>query len=135
MHDGIDLVYNENDGILQVVLRCRKLVVTSELLPLLKSVGVGLQVTTSGEEEEHSSTSRNMHALTTAAITPGTEFMDDGYVMLLTSVTNTSVQAQRTYRILDNNRTTRAIDCHVITYTDIADVKCRIQEMLEKSQL
>jgi hypothetical protein len=130
MHDGLDLVYNENDGILQVVLRHRKLVVTSELLPFLKSVGVGLQVTTSGEGE-HSSTSRNVHALTTAAISPGMEFMDDGYVMRITSVTDTSVRAQRTYRILDNNRTTRAIDCHFITYTDIADVKCRIQEMLE----
>ncbi|KAI2489041.1 hypothetical protein MHU86_25564 [Fragilaria crotonensis] len=128
MHDGIDLVYNENDGVLQVVLRYRKLV-TNELLPFLKSVGVGLQVATSGEER--SGTSRNMHALTTAAITPGMEFMDDGYVMRITSVTDTAVQAQRTYRILDNNTTTRAIDCHFITYTDIADVKCRIQEMLE----
>lgn len=54
----------------QVVLRYRKLVVTNESIPFLRSVGVCLHAPDEG---------MSMHAaVTTASIVPGMEFMDDG---------------------------------------------------------
>ena len=42
MEDGIDLLYDENDGLLQLVVHYRKLVVTNESIPFLVDVGVGM---------------------------------------------------------------------------------------------
>ena len=126
MNDGIDLLYSENDGILQVVLRYRKLVVTNQSLPFLRNVGVvGLVHHVLGEND-------TVHAMTTAAIIPGMEFMDDGYVMRITSVTGTAIRARKTYKVVDSRTTIlRAVDCNEITYSNVTDVKNRIREMLE----
>ena len=124
-------------GQLQIVLRYSKLVVTNESLPFIRTVGVHLRATrtTIPAAENNSSTNTaagTTHAFTSvASITPGMEFTDGQYLMRVTLVTDIGVQAKRTYQVHDNNRTTRVIDCdHVITYTDIADIKSRIQEML-----
>ena len=124
MNDGVDLLYDGNDGILQVVLRYRKLVVTNQSLPFLRNVGVvGLHAI--GENRVHAS-------MTTATIIPGMEFMDNGYVMRITSVTGTTIRARKTYKVVDNRTTVlQAVDCNENTYTDVTDIKNRIREMLE----
>jgi hypothetical protein len=77
MEDGIDLTYDVKDGVLKVVVRCRKLVVTKESIPFLRGVDfAAVIIYMSG---------------TYFKISPGMEFMDSAYLMRITSVTDNDV--------------------------------------------
>ena len=128
IEDGIDLAYDMNDGVLQVVVRYRKLVVTKESIPFLKGVGVTFRGNDSDVYE-----SDNENAAVTGANTEiysGMEFMDSGYLMRITSVTENVVHARRTYKLL-GDRSVSVYGCdNDVAYTDIEDINNRIQEML-----
>lgn len=128
MEDGIDLVYDVNDGVLQVVVRYRKLVVTKESVPLLRSVGVIFR----GDDNKYLQGNNVRAAVTdTPEISSGMEFMDRGYLMRITSVADNVVYARRTYKLL-GNRSVRVHGCdNEIAFTNIVDINNRIQEMLD----
>lgn len=71
--------------------------------------------------------------MTTATIISGMEFMDDGYVMRITSVPGTTIRARKTYKVVENRTMVlqQAVDCNENTYTDVTDITKRIREMLE----
>jgi hypothetical protein len=112
MDDGIDLAYDSSEGMLQIVLRYHKLVVTSESIQCLHSVGVALPVSTIVPRTESIVTT----------IIPGMEFMDGLYVMRIISVTDTEIHARQTYKVVHDRRTIRVTDPDVVVYTDVANV-------------
>jgi hypothetical protein len=132
MEDGIDLGYSKLDGILQITLRYRKLVVTNEMVPYLASVGVGLREASAGNDNGITTSTSNMvNPTTTAMIFPEMEFVDDGYLMQVTSVGPNSIRARRTYKLLAGNRSMGVCGFHNdVEYTDLADIWNRIQERL-----
>jgi hypothetical protein len=81
INDGINLAYNSSEGILQIVLQYHKLVVTSEAIQCLHTVGVALPVATIVPHTES----------IVMTIIPGLEFMDGPYVMHNISVTGTEI--------------------------------------------
>ena len=131
MEDGIDLVFDANDGVLQVVVRYQKMVVTKESMPFLTAVGVLFR----GDDYEfHPGNNINSAATpdTSTCISTGMEFMDRGYLMRVKAGANDVVYARRTYKLV-GHRSVRVYGCdndHIVTYTDIADINNRIQEML-----
>jgi hypothetical protein len=118
--DGIDLSYDASDGVLQIVVRYRKVVVTNEWLKDLKDVGVSIP-----------SPAAQMNPLLQADdIVPGMEFLYNMYVMRIVSFDGISIRAKRAYRV-GSSTTARATSDEIIVYTDIEDVHRRVQEMLE----
>jgi hypothetical protein len=118
--DGIDLSYDASDGILQIVVRYRKVVVTDEWLRDLKNVGVSIP--------NHAT--RTNPLLRADEIVPGMEFLYNMHVMRIVSFDGISIRAKKAYRV-GSSTTTRATSDEVIVYTDIEDVQRRVQEMLE----
>lgn len=120
--DGIDLAYDSLEGTLQIVVHYRKLIVTNESLQCL--VGVGVTGPTSAAAPAKS--------IEMSDIVPGMEFMDSTYVMRIEEVLSTEIRARKVYKIHETTRTTTKVNAtEVITYTNIADVYERIQQMLE----
>ena len=122
--DGIDLAYDSSEGLLQIVLRYRKVVVTNESLQTLVGVSVSKPESTSLRNQEEPQTAVNILA--------GMEFIDGMHVMQVQKVDSSEIRAKKLYRI-DGGTTTKATASEVITYNNIADVYRRIQQMLEKS--
>lgn len=127
MEDGIDLLYNEHEGILQLVVRYCRVVVTNDSIQSLASIGVGTCTSMVYGSDITTSTT------TTGAITPGMDFMDGDYLMRVTSVRANVVNAQRKYKVVGNRSIAiDSCDCdNNIEYTDVFDVRNRIQAMLE----
>jgi hypothetical protein len=132
VEDGIDLVFDANDGVLQVVVRYQKMVVTKESMPFLSAVGVLFR----GGDDYEFRRDNNINSAatpdTSTCISTGMEFMDRGYLMRVTAVANDIVYARGTYKLV-GHRSARVYGCdndHIVTYTDITDINNRIQEML-----
>jgi hypothetical protein len=124
--DGIDLAYDAAEGVLQVSLRYRKMVVTNASLPSLASVGVVAA----------DSPSRSLLADDARFdIIPGMEFMDDVYIMQVQAAFGDEVHAKRAYKIVyhqsGQSRTIRLDSSETVIYTDKEYVYRQIQEMLE----
>jgi hypothetical protein len=119
--DGIDLSYDASDGVLQIVVRYRKIIVTNEWLKGLEDVGVSIP----------SPATQGMNAvLRTNDIVPGMEFLYNMHVMRIVSFDGISIRAKKAYKV-GNFTTARATSDEVIVYTDIEDVHRRVQQMLE----
>lgn len=125
--DGIDLAYDSSDGLLQIVLRYRKVVVTEESLPSLVGVGVlrpeeslllGAQ---QGEPQPPMAFN----------IVAGMEFIDDSHVMRVQEVCSSEIRAKTIYKIHDATKTSKVANSEIIIYNDIAYVSQKIQQMLE----
>ena len=123
--DGIDFAYDSTEGMLQISLRYRKVIVTNESLHLLADVGVcdagALRVASSNER-------------ISSEIVPGMEFIDNAYVMRIQEVRRTSgeIHATKVYKILDAAGTTTKVNAlEVVVYRDVETVYRKIQEMLE----
>jgi hypothetical protein len=120
--DGIDLAYDSLEGTLQIVVRYSKLIVTNESLQCLSGVGVTGPTSAPAPAE----------TIEMNDIVPGMEFMDSTYVMQIEEVLSTEIRARKVYKIHETTRTTTKVNAtEVITYTNIADVYERIQQMLE----
>jgi hypothetical protein len=132
MQDGIDLAYDVDDGVLQVVIRYHKVVVTMDegTVTCLKRVGVGFAFL----DERDTATllgNRTTAGLKVSNILPGMEFLDHSFVMRVVSVAVSEVRARKVYKVLRDLTTVRAIDTGVVIYTDMEYVLNQIQEMLE----
>jgi hypothetical protein len=132
MQDGIDLAYDGEDGILQVVIRYHKVVVTADegTLKRLKHVGVGFAFLDEGRQHTRTVTLPLAAPLNHVSILPGMEFLDHSYVMSVVSVTLSEIRARKLYKVLHDLTTVQAIDTGVVIYTDTAYVLNQIQEML-----
>ena len=96
--DGIDLAYDSSQGLLQIVLRYRKMVVTNSSIHALSSLGVVLpNYSTSANHgtvtslDENSSTEDDEET----EIVPGMEFVDGMYVMQVWQVYPHEVHAKQ----------------------------------------
>lgn len=127
MQDGIDLAYDVEDGVLQVVVRYHKVVVNLDqgTLACLKSVGIGLTLGGSGD------TLPSCTVASTASILPGMEFLDKSFVMRVVSVTASEIRARKVYKVLLDLTTMQSTDTSIVIYTDVSYVLHQIQEMLE----
>jgi hypothetical protein len=123
MEEGIDLLYNANDGILHVVVRYRKVVVTNESIPYLSDVGVTLHESRWDQDGNG--------VITTADILTGMDFMDGEYLMRVISVGANVIHARQMYRRVGNRSVSVNGNHEVVEYLNIADIHQRIQEMLE----
>ena len=128
MEDGIDLVYDVNDCVLQVVVRYRKVIVTKESIPFLRAAGVIFRG--GGRDDNERSQGKNVNAVATE-ISSGMEFIDSGYLMRVTSVTGNVVYARKTYRLVGDRSVRVYGSDNDIAYTNIVDINNRIQEMLD----
>jgi hypothetical protein len=64
-------------------------------------------------------------------ISSGMEFMDSGYFMRITSVTDNVIYARRMYKLL-GNRSVQAYGCDSdVAYANMTDIINQIQEVLE----
>ena len=64
-------------------------------------------------------------------LSSGMEFMDSGYFMRITSVTDNVIYARRTYKLL-GNRSVQAYGCDSdVAYANMTDIINQIQEVLE----
>lgn len=125
--DGIDLAYDSSEGVLQIVLRYRKLIVTNTSLSSLVSVGVA-------KREEAAACSDSTQVVDMNEITPGMEFIDNEYIMQIQKVFTNELHAKRVYKIVDNDTTTTTMKVYsseIVIYTDVTDVHQKIQQMLE----
>jgi hypothetical protein len=128
MRDGIDLAYDADDGVLQVVIRYRKMVVVRDesTFDSLKHIGVA-----SPETGLHIGTTTTTIPDLLSEIIPGMEFLDQSFVMRVISVTDREIHARKAYKVLCDLTTVRAMDSTIAIYTDIlAYVKDQIAEML-----
>ena len=129
--DGIDLAYDAADGVLQITLRYRKMVVTNSSLALLSSVGVA------AENPPDDGSSSDSSVLAHDDISPGMEFVDHMYIMQVQESFANKVCAKRVYKIVRNesgrSRTLKlqSSEQTVIYYTDIAYVLRQLQKMIE----
>jgi hypothetical protein len=125
MRDGIDLAYDADEGVLQVVLRYHKMVVIRDesTFTSLKCIGVASPETLGAV--------RSTSPDSTCTIIPGMEFMDKTFVMRIVSVTDQEIHARKVYQVLRDLTTARAIDSRIVIYTDIANVNDQSQEMLK----
>lgn len=127
--DGIDLAYDSAEGILQIILRYRKMVVTNASLDSLATVGVVAQQS-SDSSRSSSATIEEM-----SDITPGMEFMDDMYIMQIQQLFSNKIHAKRVYKIVDHgSETSKTVKIHssdTVIYTDVVYVYEQIQKMLE----
>ena len=127
--DGIDLAYDSSDGLLQIVLRYRKIVVTDESLPSL--------VGAAGVLKPKQSTSLRAQPprcqVASTNIVAGMEFIDGLRVMRVQEVCSSEIRAKIVYRIDDGTaRTTKVTTSEIIIYNNIAHVVDRqIQQLLE----
>jgi hypothetical protein len=129
--DGIDLAYDAADGVLQITLRYRKMVVTNSSLALLSSVGVA------AENPPDDGSSSDSSVFAHDDISPGMEFVDHTYIMQVQESFANKVCAKRVYKIVRNesgrSRTLKlqSSEQTVIYYTDIAYVLRQLQKMIE----
>jgi hypothetical protein len=123
--DGIDLLYDLSQGMLQIVLRYRKVVVTHESLQSLVGVGVGVGV---GVSRPEAASFHSTHPGTGINIVAGMQFMDGEHVMQVQEVHGSEIRAKRMYRI-DGARQVTATD--VVIYSVKRNVYRKIQQMLE----
>lgn len=130
MQDGIDLAYDVEDGVLQVVVRYHKVVVNLDqqggTLACLKSIGVALTLGGGGDTLPCTTV-----ASTASILPPGMEFLDKSFVMRVVSVTASDIRARKVYKVLLDLTTVRSTDTNVVIYTDVSYVLHQIQEMLE----
>ena len=116
--DGIDLAYDASDGVLQITLRYRKMVVTNSSLASLESVGVA--------NNENLSGGSNSSIL--GDIAPGMQFMDDMY---------NEVHAKQVYKVVhahgsERSRTIKLqSSAQTVIYTDSDYVAQQILKMIE----
>ena len=125
--DGIDLEYDSLLGVLQIVLRYRKMIVTNSSLHNLSSVGVS---------DHRTNTSATDNELTEEdfEIAPGMEFVDGTHVMQVRRVYANEIHAQRAYKIIVDatKRTLRSLQStEIVIYTDVAHVQRQIEKMLD----
>ena len=125
--DGIDLAYHASDGVLQITLRYRKMVVTNSSLASLESVGVA--------NNENLSGGSNSSILGDIAL--GIQFMDDMYVMEVSNVLRNEVHAKQVYKVvhahgLERSRTIKLqSSAQTVIYTDSNYVAQQILKMIE----
>ena len=126
--DGIDLAYDSSEGVLQIVLRYRKMVVTDTSINTLGSVGVAARSANEAATLDSASVDDEID------IAPGMEFVDSMYVMQIQQVFTNEIHAKRAYRIVDHatKRTLKAVhSSEIVIYTDVVNVHQQIQKMLE----
>jgi hypothetical protein len=124
--DGIDLLYNVSEATLQISVRYRKQVVTSELLGSLVTVGVcdpaAMQSACQNDNENDA----------IAFLSEGMEFIEGMYVMRVTEVRDSVVYARKMYKLDSNGRTSKVNALEVLVYRDVHAVHQKIQQrMLE----
>ena len=94
VQDGIDLVYDVEVGILQVVVWYRKVIVSNSaddsILACMKGVGVG--VVAEEDAGDHALLLRSDDLVEN--ILPGMDFLDHSYVMRVVSVTASEIRAK-----------------------------------------
>jgi hypothetical protein len=117
--DGIDLLYDLSQGMLQIVLRYRKVVVTHESLQSLVGVGVS--------RPEAASFHITLPG-TGINIVAGMQFIDGEHVMQVQEVHGSEIRTKRMYWI-DGARQVTATE--VVIYSDFANVYRKIQQMLQ----
>ena len=125
--DGIDHEYDSLLGVLQIVLRYRKMVVTHSSLNNLSSVGVIAH-------QARRTARDNALADQDFEIAPGMEFVDGIYVMQVRRVYANEIHAQRAYKIIVDatKRTMRSLQStEIVVYTDVAHVQRQIEKMLD----
>ena len=126
--DGIDLAYDSSEGVLQIVLRYRKMVVTNTSMNSLSSLGV--LATTANNEAASLDSSSDAEI----EIVPGMEFVDSMYVMRIHQVFANEIHAKQAYKINDHaaKRTMKAVhSSEIVIYTDVVNVHRQIKKMLE----
>lgn len=125
--DGIDLAYDSAEGVLQIILRYRKMVVTNASLTSLATVGVVAQ------QSFDCSSSATIAEMSDLA--PGMEFMDNVYIMQIQQIFSNKIHAKRVYKIVDHgSETSKTVKVHssdTVIYTDVVYVYEQIQKMLE----
>ena len=135
--DGIDLAYDASEGVLQIVLRYRKLVVTNMSIGALASVGVATCADGRGRSSSLQNPSSDCSTSSTfdcmIDIAPGMEFVDDMYVMRVQKVFSNEIHAKRVHKIVDQatKRTMSVHSSEIVIYTDAEDVHLQIQKMLQ----
>ncbi|KAI2500990.1 hypothetical protein MHU86_13464 [Fragilaria crotonensis] len=133
--DGIDLAYDASEGTLQIVLRYRKVVVTSESIQSLADVGVAAVVGVNKPKMGCALINMSAQSLEMlSCVAPGMEFIDNLYVMRVQDVFKSTgeIRAKKVYKIHETTRrTTNVNTMELVTYTDVAFVYQQIQEMLE----
>lgn len=119
--DGIDLAYDVSEGMLQIVIRYRKMIITSESLECIDDIGITLQ----------GSQTTPVEPSILLRISPGMEFVDSSYVMRVSEVSSLYIRAVKMYKV-DGGSAPRRVDGlpEVVTYADIGNVYSRIQQML-----
>ena len=129
MRDGIDLAYDADDGVLQVVIRYHKMVVVRDetTFDSLKHIGVASPETLLRAGETDTTV---LPDLSLSEIIPGMEFLDESFVMTVISVTEREIHARKAYKVLRDLTTVPAMDSTVVIYTDVEYVKDQIAEML-----
>ena len=114
-------------GVLQIVLRYRKMIVTNSSLHNLSSVGVS-------DHRTNTRATDNELAEEDFEIAPGMEFVDGTHVMQVRRVYANEIHAQRAYKIIVNptKRTLRSLQStEIVIYTDVAHVQRQIEKMLD----
>ena len=132
MRDGIDLVYDADDGVLQVVIRYRKMVVVRDetTFDSIKHVGVASPEILLRRGNGTNTTVPLHDSSPLSEIIPGMEFMDESFVMTVIDVREREIHARKVYKVCCDSTTVPATDSRVVIYTDIAYVKDLIAEML-----
>jgi hypothetical protein len=117
--DGIDLSYDFSEGILQIAIRYRKMVITCESLDLFGGVGVSLPVAVTAAPT----------VVGGLRIVPGMEFIDGEYVMQVHQVCNGGILVRKAYKV--DGGSIHGGGSELVFYRDVANVHSRIQEMLD----
>jgi hypothetical protein len=123
--DGIDLLYNMSEASLQISLRYRKQVVTSEALASLADVGVCNPAIMQSASQSNSDNNAVTH------VSKDMEFIEGMYVMRVDEVRDSVVYARKVYKLDSNGRTAKVNALEVLAYRDVQAVHQKIQQMLE----
>jgi hypothetical protein len=118
--DGIDLSYDFSEGILQIAICYRKMVITCESLDLFGGVGISLPVAVTAAPT----------VVGGLRIAPGMEFIDGEYVMRVHQVCNGGILVRKAYKV-DGGSIHGGGSSELVFYRDVANVHSRIQEMLD----
>jgi hypothetical protein len=124
MEDGIDLIYGLTEGILQITLRYRKVIVSNETVPILACVGVR------GSEVSHEQSAVNNRI---ADIVPGMEFIDDRHVMRVHEVHRSGqIHAIKAFKLLATGAAIKVLHpSEIVVYSNVDNVYNKILAMLE----
>jgi hypothetical protein len=131
VEDGIDLAYDVDVGILQVVVRYRKVIVSNSaddgMLACLQGVGVCF-----GSDDNNAVWSHRSSDELLESILPGAEFVDHSFVMRVVSADNSTseIRARKVYKIRHDGTTVRSTDMTIVIYNDINYVSTKIRERI-----